>query len=88
MHHRGGGKKTLQDTFFNMLIMKTFSSYLSLLCVYWSSRAASGKSRGGLFRKGGSSDAVALERISVSVCVCMCMSAFSLRGCTVYSCTS
>lgn len=54
-----------------MLIMKTFSSYLSLLCVYWSRRAATGKSRGGLFRKGGSSDAVALERISVCVCVCI-----------------
>lgn len=63
------GKK-LQDTFFYMLIMKTFSFYLLPLCVYWSRRAASGKSRGGFFRKGGSFDAVALERISLYVCIC------------------
>lgn len=65
-----------------MLIMKTFSSYLLLLCVYWSRRTASGESRGGFFsffRKGGSFDAVALERISLYVCI----SAFSLRGSTV-----
>lgn len=60
------GKK-IPDTFFYMPIMKTFSFYLLLLCVCWSRRAASGKSRGGLFRNGGSVDAVAVDGLSVCV---------------------
>lgn len=58
--------------------MKTFSAYLLVLCVYWSSRAASGKSRG-VFSflfvfLGGSFDVVELNRICLFVCTCVYVS--------------
>lgn len=56
--------------------MKTFSAYLLVLCVYWSSRAASGKSRGvfSFCFLGGSFDVVELNRICLVVCTCVYVS--------------